>query len=227
MATQTAEEVKDRHIKSMGPDLGLLFYLLKQDLFQVYIQWNEYVEAFGTSAERIDLLNAAAGGFAKSAQDALWADVLLGLTRLTDPPKSFRKNNLSVTRITELLEGELKQTVLNLLEVAIGSAEFARDWRNRYLAHRDLSHGMDSSATPLEEASRLKVRDCLAAVVAVMNEVESKLEDSTTMYSEARYPNGVVDLLYVIDDGLRVEEARRARLKAGTPLPEDYAQRAI
>ena len=129
MTHQTAEEVRERHVKAMGDELGELFYLLKQQLFQQFVQWNEYVDAFGTNEERIALLNKVAGGFARSVQDALWADVLLGLTRITDPPKSVGKDNLSIARIPDLLDGELKESVAELVKAAADATAFARDWR--------------------------------------------------------------------------------------------------
>ena len=227
MTHQTAEEVRERHVEAMGADLGELFYLLKQQLFQLFIQWNEYVDAFGTNEKRIDLLNKVAGGFAKSVQDALWADVLLGLTRLTDPPKSVGKDNLSVARIPGLFEGDLKESVEQLVNVAVSATAFARDWRNRFLAHRDLSRAMDSNAVPLEPASRAKVREALDAIVAVMNRVEGEFEGSTTFYSEARHSNGVLGLLYVLDDGVRFDEQRRARLEAGDSLADDHVAKDL
>jgi hypothetical protein len=225
MTHQTAEEVRERHVEAMGDEIGELFYLLKQQLFQLFVQWNEYVDAFGTNEERIALLNKVAGGFARSVQDALWADVLLGLTRITDPPRSVGKDNLSVARNPNLLDGELKESVAELVNVAAETTTFARDWRNRHLAHRDLSHAMDPSASPLEKASRAHVRDALEAIVAVMNKVEVAFESSSTFYAEARYSNGIVGLLYTLDDGVRFDEQRLERLKAGKPLPEDYARK--
>ena len=157
MTHQTAENIKIRHIESMGAELGEHFFLIKQELFYLYTQWNEYVEAFGTNEKRIDLLNSAAVGFAKSFQDALWSQVLLGLTCLTDPPRMGKKDNLTVALIPNLLEHELKESVSHLVDVSKESTKFARDWRNRDLAHRDLAHALDSNAVPLKNASRLKV----------------------------------------------------------------------
>lgn len=164
MTQQTADQIRARHVESMGCALGELFYLLQQDIFQLYVQWNEYVDAFGTNEKRVNLLNRAAGGFARSIQDALWADVLLGLTRLTDPPMSVGKANLTVTRIPNLLEDDLRESVQKLVAAAVESTAFARDWRNRYFAHRDLQHAINANAVPLEAASRLKVKQALEAI---------------------------------------------------------------
>ena len=60
-----------------------------------------------------------------------------------------------------------------------------------------------------------------------MNKVEGELQESTTFYAEARYSNGIVGLLYTLDDGVRFDEQRLERLKAGKPLPEDYARKKL
>ena len=60
-----------------------------------------------------------------------------------------------------------------------------------------------------------------------MNKVEVAFENSTTFYAEARYSNGVVGLLYTLDDGVRLDERRLERLRAGKPLPEDYARKDL
>ena len=227
MTHQTAEEVRQKHIECMGEELGELFFLLKQEILRLYLQWNEYANAFGDKESRVELLNRVAGGFARSIQDALWADVLLGLTRLTDPPQTGKKTNLAVTRLLDLVKDELKEPVAELVEKAVAATEFARDWRNRYLAHRDLAHAQDSSAKPLAAASRKLVREALEAIVAVMHAVEGSYENSTTMYSESKYSNGIVGLLYVLDDGVRFDQQRRKRLKNGESLPDDFAAKDL
>lgn len=227
MSHQTAEEVKANHIQSMGPELGEIFYFLKQEIFRLFVQWNEYVEAFGTNEKRIQLLNKAAGGFAKSVQDALWSDVLLGLTRVTDPAKTMGKENLSIAQLSTHVSSELFEEVSSLTEDAIKKTAFARDWRNRFLAHRDLLHARDRTARPLKSASRNSVREALDAVVAVMNSVEYHFENSRTIYCEARNQNDVVGLLYVLDDGFLFEEQRKSRVRSGDWSIHDYGSKDL
>lgn len=135
---RTADEVKRHHIEVMGDDLGSLYHALWNELAWLYSKWGEYVELFGTKPSRIDLVNKAAGHFFRIVQDSLWEDALLHIARLTDPPKSVGKENLTIRQLPQLIVKEpLKKNVSALVDVAVEKAEFCRDWRNR---HIDLAH---------------------------------------------------------------------------------------
>lgn len=60
-----------------------------------------------------------------------------------------------------------------------------------------------------------------------MNRVEAHFEEATTLYPEARHLNGVLDLLYVLDDGILFDQQRRARREAGNALPSDYGAKDL
>ena len=110
---------------------------------------------------------------------------------------------------------------------AISVSGFARDWRNRYLAHRDLALAL-GRAQPLEDASRHLVRVAIAAVADVLNAIQGHYLQSTTYYgSHGGPPGGAFTLLYALDDAVRLQRARLTRLKDGNVLPEDYRPRDI
>jgi hypothetical protein len=60
----------------------------------------------------------------------------------------------------------LKSTVAKLVDNALKATEFARDWRNRLIAHRDLDIALSTATTPLKDASRAQVKDALASLAA-------------------------------------------------------------
>jgi hypothetical protein len=84
----------------MGPNLGPAFYRLWNDCAWLHLKWREYRSVFGTTEERIDLLNAAARGFFGVAQDVLWQDVILHICRFTDPrrPQAGRRSRCAACR---------------------------------------------------------------------------------------------------------------------------------
>lgn len=47
----------------MGPALGSRFHVLWEDTVRLYEYWDEYVALYGTSKERVDLLNQTAQSF--------------------------------------------------------------------------------------------------------------------------------------------------------------------
>lgn len=227
-AHKTAEEVKQHHIEVMGDDLGSLYYALWNELAWLYSKWGEYVELFGTRPSRIDLINKAARHFFRIVQDSIWEDSLLHIARLTDPPKSAGKENLTIKKLPHLIEEKtLKEKVSEFIDVAVEKAEFCRDWRNRRIAHKDLSLALSSGAEPLKPASRAKVKEALCSISDVLNVLSIHYMDSTTMFEGVGGPGGAASLLYVLDDGLRAEEERHKRLKAGNYRAEDYQARDL
>ena len=220
---RTAEEVRQHHIEVMGDELGSLYHALWNELAWLYSKWGEYVELFGTKPSRIELVNRAAGHFFRIVQDSLWEDALLHIARLTDPPKSVGKENLTIRKLPQLIVQEpLKKKVSELIDVAVEKAEFCRDWRNRHIAHKDLKLALSSGAEPLKPASRAKVKEALSSISDVLNALSNHYMDSTTMFDGVGNVGGAVSLLYVLDDGLRAEEERNERRKAGDYRAEDY-----
>lgn len=212
----------------MGEPLGKLYHALSNELAWLYLKWGEYVELFGTKPSRIDLLNRAAGGFFRIVQDGLWEDVLLHITRLTDAPRSAGRANLTIRALPRLITSlEVLPVVQGLIETAVAKAEFARDWRNRHIAHTGLELALKDGAEPLKPASRAAVKDALASISRVLNAVSQSYLGETTAYEMTEALHGAAGLLYVIDDGLRAEERRRERLKAGAFSPDDYAPRDL
>ena len=117
---RNAEEVKTYHIKSMGKELGPIFHALWNEVAWIYKKWGQYVELFGTKPSRIDLLNNAAPLFFRIVQDTLFEDILVHIARLTDPPKSVGKPNLTIKRLPALVTNkELAKNITELIELAL------------------------------------------------------------------------------------------------------------
>lgn len=102
--TGTAEETKRHYIAKMGEELGSLYYALWQEVVWLHVEWAEYVELYiyGTKPSRIALLNEAAPSFFRLVQDGLFETAVLKIARLTDPPKSVGKPNLTVQQLPRL-----------------------------------------------------------------------------------------------------------------------------
>ncbi|GHD46910.1 hypothetical protein SAMN05216429_10956 [Marinobacter persicus] len=225
---RTAEEARKAYIECMGQQLGEQFHELWQELAWLYAKWAEYVELFGTRSSRIDLLNQAAPHFFKIVQDSLWEDVILHIARLTDPPRSSGKENLTIQALPELIDDEAtREKVRTLVSEAVETSDFCRDWRNRRIAHKDLKLALEDGVQPLKAASRERVRKALEAVSDVLNGITSHYSSSETVFETPAAPGGALTLLYRIDDGLRIEGERRERLKKGEPEEGDLGPRDI
>jgi hypothetical protein len=223
---QTAAEVQQEYVAAMGQELGNVFFGLRNECITLHWKWGEFVELFGTSPERIALLNKSAGAFFRIVQDTLWDDVLLRIARLTDAPqfgsKKNNKENLTLLRLPHLVEPPLRAKVENLLRECLAKCDFARDWRNRRIAHSDLALALDHpGAVPLVSASRQHVKDALGAIVALLNAVLVHYLNAEAMYEVHPLGNSL-SLLYVLRDGLKAEADRSERLKSGNYNPDDF-----
>ena len=165
MADVTADESKKESIAKMGEPLGSLYWGLWQHLALTYAHWNEYVVLFGTKPTRIDLLNRAAPQFFHMVQEELFEVFLLHLSRITDPAYSLNdknKPNLSIRALAEhITDAKLKADVEKMVGDALKATEFARAWRNRTVAHKDLKLALDQPTTALPTASRKQVKEAL------------------------------------------------------------------
>ena len=224
----TAEQARARSVQVMGQELGETYEALWQEIVWVHRKWAEYATLYGTKESRVALLNRAAPSFARLIQDTLWEDVVLHIARLTDPPKSAGKHNLTVQSLAaHISDTATRAKVEELVARAIQQAEFCRDWRNRHLAHRDLHLALARGAEPLKTGSRQSVREILGTLGEILDAVASKYLSSTTYFDFDSAPGGALELLHVLDDGLKLNDARRERLSQGRVEPDDYKPKDI
>lgn len=206
----------------MGLELGRFYHALFNECSWLHLNWLQYRQLYGTSESRLDILNEAAGLFFRIVQDCLWEDTLLHICRLTDPPGRTGRERLSVQRLPFLIDdAELKRKLRVPLERAQSRTKFARDWRNRHIAHADMVHKTVPSRRPLAKASRLKVEVALESIVSVLNTVQLHYNGSTTYYRSQHQPGDAEEMLYALRDGVELERARRQRFEDGRPNPDD------
>jgi AbiU2 len=212
----TGEELEKRNIAAMGEVAGKQYSVLNNEVAILHLYWKEYVELFGTNLKRIDRLNQTAPGFFRMLQTELFQTNILHLARLTDPPKTGKKQNLSLQNLPDLVtDTVLKKALNDLLAVVTEKTEFCRDWRNRRFAHHDLALATDVSATPLETANREKFNEALKALADVINAVEGHYFRNVTSFEHVAGHGGAATLLYVLGDGVKARERRQKAIAEG------------
>lgn len=220
---KTADQVREEYLKVLGPALGPLYHALYEEVSWLHIKWKQYRILFAESPERIELLNRVAGSFFHVIQVVLWEDAVLHLARLTGPPQSVRKDNLTLSRLVAALpEPTLALEVEKLVEQAKRDAGFARDWRNRHLAHTDLELAVDDRATPLPGISRENMERALASVRAVLNKIEGHFSRTEVAFEHAIAHSDAESLAYHLKFAIDSERRRRERVLQGRALPEDF-----
>jgi len=218
---KNSEETKEEYIEKMGKELGPVYYALWCEVVKVNWTWNEFLELYGKKSSRIELLNKSAAFFFKTVQDVFWDNTLLHLARLTDPPRSCGKDNLSIQILPALVSKELRTNIQALVDITINKSEFSRDWRNRHIAHKDLELALAKNpAVPLKTASRASVNEALRTIEDVLNAVSRAYMKSTSIFNKSLVSSGAEHLIYVLDDGLQMEKERLKRLKSHGWDPE-------
>lgn len=219
--------MKQEHIDKLGDELGSLYHELWNEVAFLNLKWDEYVELFGKRPSRVKLLNEAAPIFFRIVEYSLRESIFVHITRLTDPPRSCGNDNLSIQRLTDLVDDVIKEILIAKIKEAKEKSNFCRDWRNRRIAHKDLGLVLDIQAEPLEPASRAKVKDALQSISSVLNVISGYYMDSTIVFDLVKGSGGAVTLLYILDDGLRADKKRKERIKAGKYSSEDLKHRAL
>lgn len=193
---RSPEQVREQVLHDMGPELGSIYYTLANEVSWLHEKWNQYRQLYAHSAERVTLLNQVAGHFFGIMQIVLFEDILLHLARLTDPPQSAGKDNLSLQRLLKNIpDPAVAADVGALVDAALAACESARVWRNRRIAHRDLGLALATSSDPLPGISRANVESALAAIRAVLNRLEAHFWNSETAYEHVITPGGEADAL--------------------------------
>jgi hypothetical protein len=209
-ARRTAEEVKANYIDKMGRELGTQFTELWYETQLLCATWGEYVELF-TKSDRVKLLNQSAPALFWIIQHALWAQTLLRIARLLDPPASGKsKENLTIRNLPLLVADLGKRAdLIDLVKTAESKAKFCCDWRNRHIAHRDLDLLIKKSAKPLESASQIQVTEALDSISNVLSETHSHYMGGWLTFSpNVGEAGNTLSLLRLLHDGISAREGK-------------------
>jgi hypothetical protein len=91
------------------------------------------------------------------------------------------------------------------IESALKETEFCRDWRNRYITHRDLNLTLDQPKVSLADGSRKQVDAALKAVAETMKAMQAHYLNAETCFDPAARHHGANTLLHILDGGLKAK----------------------
>jgi hypothetical protein len=133
------------------------------------------------------------------------------LCRVTDRTKTVGKDNLTIRLLPDLVTSQqLRDELEHLVQVVCDATDFARDWRNRRLAHDELRLGRN--VTPLASAKFDYIDTALAAIRTVLNRLEQHYLNKTVSYEDTiPVLGGVQSFIAVVRKGV---EARRSEREA-------------
>jgi hypothetical protein len=207
----TSDQVRDKSVAAMPAPLGEIHHWLNDEIAWLHIKWADFCRLYATGQQRVDLLNAAAPAFFQHLQQMMWEDVLLHLCRITDSVKTMGHDNLTIMRIPDAIPDQaFRDEVKSLAEDARQKTQFAREWRNRRLAHQELPPFQGQATAPLPSASRRNVEDALAALGVAMNRIEQRYLKESVLYQQSIESLGGVECLVArLAKGMEAEKAER------------------
>jgi AbiU2 len=117
---------------------------------------------------------------------------------------------------------EVASEVRALVDAAKARSEFAREWRNRHIAHRDLVLALDAKAEPLPGVSRQHVEDALASFAAIINALHTRYLDGEVAFGHFVAHGDADALVYWLQFAARSEQLQQERSRQHRSLPEDF-----
>ena len=69
MTVESAEQVREKHLRNMGPELGPIYHALWNEVAWLHTKWNQYRQLYAHSPERVTFLNGVASHFFGVVQD--------------------------------------------------------------------------------------------------------------------------------------------------------------
>jgi hypothetical protein len=131
----------------------------------------QYLILFGTSDERVKLLNVCAHWFFGLVQRVLLREIILGTSRLTDPLKSGKHSNLVLESL--LLDSRLaerpdvREELRSKVRQAQKAAVAVRQHRHKYIAHLDHAVAIGESEAELPSIKRTDLDAAVDAIGSV------------------------------------------------------------
>jgi hypothetical protein len=186
-----------------------VFAAIDGEVMWVHVVWKTFRELFA-SQQNVKLLNSTAPAGARVIQDALLDDVVLSLSRLTDPPTTGRFQNLVLQSLTELAKQTGDEKVVDQFESAFSEiasrVEVLRKHRDKRIAHSDLDVAAQDEKLP--GYSRQSIEDALSSVRKLLNGFHMHFRQGTTAYEMPILSGGGDLLISYLKLGRRFQKIR-------------------
>lgn len=175
------------------PEIDEIYYPLFNQVSHVHVQWKIFRQLYVSDPETIGLLKWSANGFFGVVQHTLASEILLTISRLTDAKQTgsgkHARDNLSLDRLIDRIDEQqfpdLKDEMSKRLVAARHACAFARDVRNKLLAHNDLATSLRGRAAVTSQTTTTNIDAALRSIADVLNAIPGHFDNSGVAYTVA------------------------------------------
>lgn len=211
MINMSNTDRKKHFMQLFGPNLGAKYHVLLNHVIHIHMKWAQISELVKTP-ERRSLLKSAGGYFFIEVHKVFTDDVILCLSRLTDPAQQGRQENLSLyALLDDISDPSLKSKIEDLINEAKDKIAPLKEHRHKRIAHFDLDVALKNPGFNLPRIGNQSIDEALSAVGKVLGQLQDEYEGTSTVWDWV--PTGAVPdiegLLIYLESGLDQEESRR------------------
>jgi len=187
----------DEKLKAIDIEVRNLYFKLK------------FFNQLFTDPKRVEILKVTAASLFQSIEESMLFDILLSIARLTDPPRSVGRENLSFKNLLqEMPNGPLRMEINVLLSNIKQKTKDLETWRNKKLAHNDLQKALGGFFLP--PIQKKDLADILEMIPKAMNLIYRHFSDTEVRYDMCITSQDGDSLLFYLEYGLDAwEEDKR------------------
>ena len=196
----------------MPQDVYIIYEKLKNEVNWLYVKWKIYRQLYDQGQKRVDLLNQSAALFFYVIEQSLMSEISIFVSKLTDPARKGRFENLSLYQLQERIEKHCDSVFVSssceFLKAVEKRCEPLRKWRDKKLAHLDLGVAMNNGVVKLPDFSREEIGGSISAISDYLNNIEGHYNDSYHAYENMVIHTDANELVAMLRYGARYEELR-------------------
>lgn len=161
-----------------------LLTAIEEEYIQLRYRWAIFDQLFDSGQDKIDILNKSGSNVFQLLQKLIIDDVMIRLSRLSDPPKSMGHENASLNNLVQKLDQKLSsETKVKISEklTELGKhLDKVKTLRNKSLSHTDLAHAINPEMLP--RPTYEEIEGAMSVVSSVLNDVTGCIFDYTSEY---------------------------------------------
>jgi hypothetical protein len=188
-----------------------IFMWLCQEVVSLQDKWRFYQELFGSDENAALLSDLAIHSF-EIIEEALRNDMTMSISRLSDPPKSIGKDNLSLMTLIVQCD-KADSSIASLKDDFLKACKPIRLNRIKLVAHRDLKTTLKPDENPLLGIGRSTIDEIIRLACEILGTIHKQYVNNTGLaFQPPLARGGAEDLIFWLKNGKEYHDKGRPHL---------------